>query len=129
MTTLTELIKLAAAATPGPWQSHGSHIYPNDPNVVIAQVHNPGSRESDFPLVANVAFIAAANPATVKRMAELLVMCREALEKIQKETFSDPPQISVMDSASFDVLAALDEFEGGSLFWLKSSEYPEEAKQ
>jgi len=38
--------------TPGPWGVHGSHIYALD-GAIIAQVYNPGSKEQDYPLVAN----------------------------------------------------------------------------
>jgi hypothetical protein len=38
--------------TPGPWGVHGSHIYAPD-GAIIAQVYNPGSKEQDYPLVAN----------------------------------------------------------------------------
>jgi hypothetical protein len=44
--------------TPGPWGVHGSHIYAPD-GAIIAQVHNPGSKEQDYPLVANARLIAA----------------------------------------------------------------------
>ena len=47
--------------TPGPWQVHGSHVYTADPErALLAQVFNPGSKASDYPLVANARLIAAA---------------------------------------------------------------------
>jgi hypothetical protein len=45
--------------TPGPWGVHGSHIYAPD-GAIIAQVYNPGSKEQDYPLVANRNLMAAA---------------------------------------------------------------------
>jgi hypothetical protein len=45
--------------TPGPWQTNGSHIYAPD-RAIIAQVHNPGSKATDYPLVANRDLMAAA---------------------------------------------------------------------
>ena len=48
-----------AAFTPGPWQVNCSHIYTPD-GAIIAQVHNPGSKASDYPLVANRDLMAAA---------------------------------------------------------------------
>jgi hypothetical protein len=45
--------------SPGPWGVHGSHIYAPD-GAIIAQVHNPGSKEQDYPLVANRNLMAAA---------------------------------------------------------------------
>lgn len=47
--------------TPGPWQVNGSHIYTADPErAMLAQVFNPGSKASDFPLSANARLMAAA---------------------------------------------------------------------
>ena len=45
--------------TPGPWKVNCSHIYTPD-GAIIAQVHNPGSKASDYPLVANRDLMAAA---------------------------------------------------------------------
>lgn len=43
--------------TPGPWLVHGSHVYAPD-HAILAVVQNPGSKESDYPLVANGLLIA-----------------------------------------------------------------------
>lgn len=52
---------MSAQHTPGPWQVSGSHVYTADPErALLAQVLNPGSKASDFPLVANARLIAAA---------------------------------------------------------------------
>jgi hypothetical protein len=48
-----------AKHTLGPWPVNGSHIYAPD-GAIIAQVHNPGSKESDYPLVANRDLMASA---------------------------------------------------------------------
>lgn len=45
--------------TPGPWTANGSHIYTPDGSI-IAQVHNSGSRDSDYPLMANRDLMSAA---------------------------------------------------------------------
>jgi hypothetical protein len=45
--------------SPGPWGVHGSHIYASD-GAIIAQVHNPGSKEKDYSLVANRNLMGAA---------------------------------------------------------------------
>jgi hypothetical protein len=45
--------------TPGPWSANCSHIYAPD-GAIIAVVHNPGSKASDYPLVANRDLMAAA---------------------------------------------------------------------
>jgi hypothetical protein len=50
-----------SAHTPGPWQANGSHIYTADSErALLAQVFNPGSKASDYPLVENARLIAAA---------------------------------------------------------------------
>ena len=77
MTKLEELIKMADAAEPK-WFSTDNHTS------------------------INARFIAAANPAIVKRMAELLVQCREALK------YADEVIISHIAE---DALSALDTFE------------------
>ncbi len=50
---------MSGAWTPGPWTNHQSHIYAPD-GAIIAQVHNPGSKASDYPLVANRDLMTAA---------------------------------------------------------------------
>lgn len=50
---------MSAQHTPGPWSTNCSHIYAPDGSI-IAQVHNPGSKASDYPLVANRDLMAAA---------------------------------------------------------------------
>lgn len=46
------------APTPGPWSVESSHIYAPD-GAILAQVHNPGSKEADYPLIANRNLMAA----------------------------------------------------------------------
>ena len=55
----TKVSERKQAHTPGPWTTHGSHVYAPD-KAIIAVVHNPGSHESDYPLVSNLRLIAAA---------------------------------------------------------------------
>ena len=43
-----------------------------------------------------------------KGLTRLLGQCKEALTKIQAETFNDPVKISTIDYLSFDALAALE---------------------
>lgn len=62
--------------TRGPWQTNCSHIYAPD-GAIIAQVHNPGSRATDYPLVANRDLMAAA--------PELYEAAAKHLEWIEKE--------------------------------------------
>lgn len=44
--------------TPGPWSVECSHIYAPD-GAMLAQVHNPGSKATDYPLIANRNLMAA----------------------------------------------------------------------
>ncbi len=47
--------------TPGPWQVHEGYIYTADPErALLAQVHNPGSKQTDYPIVENARLMAAA---------------------------------------------------------------------
>lgn len=62
--------------TPGPWGVNCSHIYAPD-GEIIATVRNPGSKASDYPLVANRNLMAAA-PALL-----------EALEAIAEATSAE----------------------------------------
>ena len=92
MTTLTELIALADAATP----KKGKRLTYYDGAWDISDQEQTLYRE--------------ANPATVKRMAELLKQCREALEDYRYVGVYKP-QIGCSVFVSNDALAALDAFE------------------
>lgn len=47
-------LELAARATPGPWQSNGSHIYGPDPRrYMVAVACNEGASEQATPLTNN----------------------------------------------------------------------------
>jgi len=99
---LDQLIKLADAATPGPWWA--GKCEPADGHA-LAWIGNhfvdcEGGQRNYKEQVDDAAFIAAANPTTVKRMAELLMQCREALDDV------DDPLWEVREA-----LAALDEFD------------------
>ena len=63
--------------TPGPWSVNCSHIYAPD-GAIIAQVHNPGSKESDYPLVANRDVMAAA--------PDLLRACADWIEWLESNS-------------------------------------------
>lgn len=72
--------------TPGPWGVNCSHIYAPD-GEIIATVRNPGSKASDYPLVANRNLMAAA-PAMLDALEGLLAthkqgrgQCCEAADK------------------------------------------------
>lgn len=64
---------MAEMFTPGPWSTNCSHIYAPD-GAIIAQVHNPGSKASDYPLVANRDLMAAA-PSLYEALRELRASC------------------------------------------------------
>ena len=71
---LNELLTLAKAATPGPWRigwwSQGTDpraplIHHNGPGAPICRFDRPGAPHKD---IADAAYIAAANPATLRRL-------------------------------------------------------------
>jgi hypothetical protein len=83
--------------TPGPWQVNGSHIYTADPErALLAQVFNPGSKASDYPLVENARLIAAAPD-----LLEALIMVRDADDDCRKDGFREmpPPARARIDAA------------------------------
>ena len=63
-------VSTGAGHTPGPWAVNCSHIYAPD-GAIIATVHNPGSKASDYPLVANRNLMAAA-PDLAEALAKAL---------------------------------------------------------
>lgn len=78
-------------STPGPWQVHQSHIYTADPErALLAQVHNPGSRASDYPLVANARLIASA-PDLLRALEEIM----EHIDMDGPTTADEPDEDSV----------------------------------
>jgi hypothetical protein len=44
----------------------------------------------------------------ITRLKALVAQCKEALVCIQAETYADEPNMSFIDSASFDILAAIE---------------------
>jgi hypothetical protein len=71
--------------TKGPWGVHGSHIYAPD-GEIIAQVYNPGSGASDYPLVLNRDLMAAA-----PELAEALKLLVDRFDTIDGKPFVSPP--------------------------------------
>jgi hypothetical protein len=99
MTTLTELRKLAEAATPGPWREGTPP--PNGTTTVgtvqgLMTAHCFNGRDS--------AFISAANPATILALLDLIAQCKEALSVANTNMYF---------KAAVDALAAIAKFEGG----------------
>ena len=102
---LDELEQLANAATPGPWMRlFGERTVYDRMNdgcrgnaIVRTDFHPPTGRDVD-----NLDFIAAANPATIKRLIALCRMQDEALV-IACLLHSMPPKVE-------EALAAFDEF-------------------
>jgi hypothetical protein len=70
--------------SPGPWGVHGSHIYAPD-GAIIAQVHNPGSKEQDYPLVANRNLMGAA-PKMLAALEEAAKFIRHEYEGLDPAT-------------------------------------------
>ncbi len=82
---------MSAKHTPGPWQVHGSHIYTADPErAMLAQVFNPGSKASDFPLVANASLIAAA--------PGMLAILRSLLHSPEFSTLTLQQRVSIVEA-------------------------------
>ena len=94
--TLTELRKLAEAATPGPWVCDWKMSDPIDedeiPDVSVWQeecfktgkflMNNAESCPAFDLSVANGNFIAAANPATIIHLLDLIAQCKGALRDL-----------------------------------------------
>lgn len=89
MTDLKHIIALAEAATPGPWKQHlvDETTIVSETAIEIGTTCDSSQAERDDGynveyerMEADAAFIAAANPAVVKAMAERLI---EAAEVIQ----------------------------------------------
>jgi hypothetical protein len=74
MTNLTELKKLAEAATPGPWWC-GDHIKEN----IYAGSNTAPARISRTNNLLNSRFITAANPQTILQMIAVMEQMRDAL--------------------------------------------------
>ena len=77
---IEELKRLAEAATPGPWVSHPKGYYgavcrADDQYDLVAVTH--GQRRNN--VLANEAYIAAANPATILELIRQLQAAREIL--------------------------------------------------
>ena len=84
---IEELKRLAEAATPGPWVSHPKGYYgavcrADDPYDLVAVTH--GQRRNN--VLANEAYIAAANPDTIleliRQRDELLAALKDAREMV-----------------------------------------------
>lgn len=86
---LDALEKLADEATPGPWR-HYSHGLPEFRNVEhLVESESPGVNEGDglicvtnAPNNRDAAFIAAANPATIKALIAELKAGKAAVEEL-----------------------------------------------
>jgi hypothetical protein len=70
------------AWTRGPWAVNGSHVYASD-GAILATVSNPGSRSTDYPLVANRDLIAAA-PDLAAALAECVIQIEYLHEKFSE---------------------------------------------
>ena len=93
---ITELEKLAKAATPGPWrQSEHEHLK----DCIMTHGSNPVIYCDEVPIMAleDAAYVAAANPQTILAMIELMREMGEALHVVRLCT--PPAQRPIVDSA------------------------------
>lgn len=85
MTPLDNLEKLADEATPGPWTDGGTgtivcEVDGNELNPSIQRsIVSPSCKNHESNLDEDAAFIAAANPATIKTLIQVIREAREAL--------------------------------------------------
>jgi hypothetical protein len=123
MTRTEELLKLAEAATSGPWNNPRGIVHeaqlPFTPVVattLIAKVYstNYGDfRESE----ANAAFIAAANPETIKQLVELVQSMKFHFDTIADEenwgTDGAWESSSYPDEIAMEAIEAFNKWENG----------------
>lgn len=99
--------------TPGEWSTHGSHIYAPD-LAIIATVYNPGSREADYPLIANRDVMAAA-PDMLASERENLTVLENLLAYLRKHEATLPPlSTSSLEVRIEKTRAAIRKAEGGA---------------
>lgn len=107
MTKTEELLKLAEAATPGPWW-HGEQHHPDGHALAWigkSFVDCDGGTKNYREQKDDAAFIAAANPATIKALVELVRLQHGALE-LEKRTY----HIKGLNSPTLEAIAAFEEF-------------------
>jgi hypothetical protein len=73
---LTELKKLAEAATPGPWDTNPADAFSNELEVTANNHYISICDAAPY----DALFIAAANPETIKQLVELVRLQHKALE-------------------------------------------------
>jgi hypothetical protein len=78
MTNLTELKKLAEAATPGPWETNKNDIISSDIEVVASDGFVSVADCSPY----DALYIAAANPQAILQMIAVIEQMKVALETI-----------------------------------------------
>jgi len=98
MTHTEELMKLAEAATPGPWHADGEHDY-KDCVCTSKYCITSDLEEKD------ASFIAAANPETIKQLVELV--------RLQHESVKQYAKMMPLYQAGIDAIAAFNRFEQG----------------
>ena len=93
MSRTKELLALAEAAAPGPWRADGEHGYIDCVCTKTFCIASDIEKE-------DAAFIAAANPETIKQLVEL---CR-----LQHDALTDDSLVKINNA-----IAAFNKFEGG----------------
>lgn len=97
MSKTEELLKLAEAATPGPWRSYEDVVTFPWPEGGFCLADGPKPR-------ANADFIAAANPETIKALIVLVRLQHDALKA--DALYAETSQVA-------EVLAAFNKWESG----------------
>ena len=104
MTRTKELMKLAKAATPGPWRADGEHGYIDCVCTKTFCIASDIEKE-------DAAFIAAANPETIKQLVELCRLQHVALIELSPCMYKECQQ--VQKETQDHAIAAFNKFEGG----------------
>ena len=106
MTRTEELLALAEKATPGPWWKGKCEPTADGHALAWIGIHFvdcEGGQSNYKEQADDAAFIAAANPETIKQLVELCRLQNEALKRVKNVKFH---QIE-------EAIAAFNKFEGG----------------
>lgn len=108
MSCTEELLKLAEAATPGPWRADGEHGYIDCVCTKTFCIASDIEKE-------DAAFIAAANPETIKQLVELCRLMKTPLLYLHKLRSEEDATYtgSALEADVKKAIAAFNKFEGG----------------
>jgi len=102
-----ELKELLAKATLGPWSANCSHLYAPD-GAIIGTINNPGSKETDYPLVANRDLIVAAVNALPALLATIEQQ-RAEVERLREASFQSRVQPWMLECFNAEIAADITE--------------------